>query len=110
MSGRREALTPESCDHQLVDAWVIDDGQSDAGKVVAWACRFCRRKFAPKAAAAREALPSVEEMAQAMHDVIAPLDGHVHDDSCDPALTVDTSLATALLDHIRAARASDGGR
>ena len=61
-------------------------------------------------AAAREALPSVEEMAQAMHDVIAPLDGHVHDDSCDPALTVDTSLATALLDYIRVARASDGGR
>lgn len=36
------------CNHRIVDTWVIDDEHPDAGTVVAWGCRFCRREFAPK--------------------------------------------------------------
>ena len=109
MSGRGEALTVESeALHELHHMPSMQCPRRTGGHPDA--CDLWNRLVRIETAAAREALPSVEEMAQAMHDVIAPLDGHVHDDSCDPALTVDTSLATALLDHIRVARASDGGR
>ena len=99
VSGRGEALTPES-EALLRDLMEPVKGSPD--HLGATYRGYRDRLAAIEAAAAREALPSVEEMAAALCQEVP------HSTALHPV--IDEDRARRVLDHIRAARASDGGR